>query len=245
MSSLSTHIQGAVATLTLERGEDHALDENTVQTLHTRFMELECDSRVRAVILTGRGWWFCAGFDPKLRNAGRENLTAFMMKFSALYRFLFLYPKPLVAAVNGPTVGAGCVLALACDHRLLSSEAKFGVTDIHRGTALTVAAVEMLRYWAGSRAADRLLLTGRLLDPHQALESGLADRVCPAAELLPAARALAGELAELPDPAYAVDKLHLRQGLMEAAARREAASISLFVNVWYSEEARGRLEKQA
>lgn len=244
MSSLSTRFDGVIATLTLEREENPTLDEDTVQALHTRFMELENDPRVRAVVLTGTGRRFCAGFAPGLRNAGRENLTAFMMKFSALYRFLFLYPKPLVAALNGPATGAGCILALACDHRLLAPEARLGIDDIHRGTALTAAAVDILRYWAGSRGADRLVLSGRLLDPAEARELGLADRICPADELQAAAHDLARDLAALPDPAYAADKLQLRHGLLEAAARREAASISLFVNVWYSDEARRRLDER-
>ena len=88
-----------------------------------------------------------------------------MSNFIDLYRVLFSFPKPLVAAINGHAVAGGCMLANACDHRVMASgRAKISLNEVTFGATLPAGSAEMLAYWVGSRHAEALALSGRMVD---------------------------------------------------------------------------------
>ncbi len=102
-----------VAVLTLERGRVNALNEPFVDSLTGAFEDLERDDGVRAVVLTGRGRFFSFGFDiPEFLGYEKDDFMRYLRKFTDLYRRMFIFPKPLLAAVNGHAVAGGCMLAL-------------------------------------------------------------------------------------------------------------------------------------
>src|SRR5262245_32773085 len=115
-------VAAGVATVTLARGKVNALDEATVDDLRAAFRRLTADDAVRAVVLTGSGSFFSFGWDvPALYAYPKEAFRQFVTKFTDLYAELYLHPRPLVAALNGHTVAGGCMLAIACDLRLMVS----------------------------------------------------------------------------------------------------------------------------
>ena len=102
MSVLDVQVRDAIATVVLQRGKVNAINPTVVEELSTAFAQLQRDSDVRAVVLTGHGKFFSFGFDiPEFLSYTREQFTRFVTDFARLYRDLFVFPKPLVGALNG------------------------------------------------------------------------------------------------------------------------------------------------
>ncbi|HUM10007.1 MAG TPA: enoyl-CoA hydratase/isomerase family protein [Myxococcaceae bacterium] len=238
-------VQGGIAEVRLERGKVNALNEQVVDELSLCFRDLAADSSTRAILLTGSGKFFSFGFDiPEFMEAPKEAFAAYLEKFTALYRTLFAHPKPVVAAINGHAVAGGCMLATACDARVMAKEnAKIGLNEIGFGSSLFAGSLALLRFWLGERRAQDLVYSGALYPAEQALALGLVDAIVPEVTLLDEARRRLQELAAKPPAAFRSIKLLLRQPVLEEMHRREAASIREFVEIWYSAETRRQLEK--
>jgi enoyl-CoA hydratase/carnithine racemase len=229
----------------LERGKVNALNEEVVDELAACFRRLVRDPEVRSIVLTGTGKFFSFGFDiPAFLGHSREAFLAYLRKFATLYRELFACPKPVVAALNGHAVAGGCMLALACDARLVSAgKGKIALNEIAFGSSLFAGSVEMLRYCVGDRNAERIACSGTMYSPEEALALGLVDRVVAAADLLAAARELARGHGSKDPAAFGSVKTLLRGPALEQMARREEASLREFVEIWYSERTWEHLKK--
>ena len=245
MNFVHYSIQGAVAEVRLERGKVNALNEEVVDELAGCLRALTADARVRAVVLTGTGKFFSFGFDiPAFMGASREAFTTYLGKFTSLYRELFAYPRPVVAAINGHAVAGGCMLATACDARVMVRDnARIGLNEIGFGSSLFAGSLELLRFWVGNRRAQEVVYGGALYGAEQACALGLVDAVVPDAELSGEARRRAEDLSGKSSAAFGSIKRLLRQPTLEEIQRREEASIREFVDIWYSEETRRGLDK--
>jgi enoyl-CoA hydratase/carnithine racemase len=237
MRHVSVSIEGGVAVVLLGRGKVNALDEPTIDELKDRFRELEADEAVRAVVFSGEGKFFSFGFDiPGFLGHSKPDFSRFLTKFTDLYTYLFTYPKPVVAALNGHTVAGGLMLALACDRRFIAAgKGKVALNELAFGSSVFAGSVEMLRFAVGNRNAEEILYTGALVLPEEALRLGLVDEVCSGEELLGKAMAAARELGGKSQPAFQGIKRLLRDPAAEGMRRRESASIGEFVDIWYSE----------
>src|SRR5450755_3939355 len=189
----------AVATLTLNRPDKrNAISYELIEDL-IRALEEVKDSNARVLILTGAGKAFCSGLDLDNLKAliGRtpeQNLED-SRTMVGLFRSLYEFPKPTIAAVNGAAIAGGTGLALLCDFTLAVPEAKFGYTEVRIGFVPAIVSTFLLRQ-VGEKIARDLLLTGRLFDAAEALRIGLINEIVPAENLLERARALAAQLAE-------------------------------------------------
>jgi enoyl-CoA hydratase/carnithine racemase len=167
---------------------------------------------VRAIVLTGEGRAFCSGGDVEdiigqLFARDAKGLLAFTRATGALVASLRRVRKPVVAAVNGVAVGAGAVIALACDVRIASADAKFGFLFPRVGLCgADMGAGYLLPRVVGLGRASELLLTGDTIAADEALRIGLANRVVPPAECVPVAQALAARLARGPAFAHGMTK---------------------------------------
>ena len=245
MRFLNLDIREGLVTVRLERGKVNALNGEVVDELATCLRSLGSDPAVRGVVLTGTGKFFSFGFDiPEFLGMAREEFAAYLRKFTALYRDLFLHPRPVVAALNGHTVAGGCMLATACDVRVMAKEnAKIGLNEIGFGSSVFAGSLELLRYWVGDRRAQEIVYGGTLYTADQALERGLVDAVVPDGAVLDEARTRLEELASRSPQAFLSIKRLLRRPVAEEIERREEASIREFVEIWYSEKTRAELEK--
>jgi 3,2-trans-enoyl-CoA isomerase len=245
MSYVHVSTSEGLAEVRLERGKVNALNEQVVDELAECFRRLATDPSVRSIVLTGTGKFFSFGFDiPGFLGHSREAFLGYLRKFAALYRELFAHPKPVVAALNGHAVAGGCMLALACDARLVAAgKGKIALNEISFGSSLFAGSVEMLRYWVGGRIAQQVACSGTMLAPEEALALGLVDRVVPEAELLAAAREVAGAHGAKEPAAFRSVKLLLRGPVLEEMARREEASLREFVDIWYSERTWEKLQQ--
>ena len=161
------------------------------------------------MVITGAGRAFCAGVD--LRRVVESDPGYVEQLVTGLRRTLetlFCFPKPTVAAVNGAAVAGGCILACACDRRLMADDARIGASELAVGVPFPVAALEILRHACGSRTEDLVLRAG-LLDAHEALTIGMVHEICPGNAVLERARAAAAELAGRAPLAFALAKEQL------------------------------------
>jgi len=236
MSFVEVQLHGGIATVVLERGKVNALNPVVVEELSATFSTLQSDTAASAVVLTGRGKFFSFGFDiPEFLSYTREEFTNFLTSFTTLYRNLFIYPKPLVAALNGHAIAGGCMIALACDSAIMvQGSAKISLNEIAFGSSVFAGSTEMLQFRTGSRASD-VVYSGAMYSPAEAQEIGLVAEVVAPEALLDRAREIAGELASKRPAAFASIKSLLRKPVADAMAGREAASIHEFVDIWYSE----------
>lgn len=193
---LSIDAADGVALVTLRRPEKrNALSLELRAQLATSLAALAEDEGVRCAVLTGAGSAFCSGMDTTQFGGDRANRERIVETSLAAFGAMARFPKPLVAAVNGPAIAGGFVLALYADLRLASSTARFGFAELPRGIPPSYAAA---RAALPEPLARDLCLTGRLLDAREALDCGLAGEVLAPDELLPRALELARSIARLP-----------------------------------------------
>jgi enoyl-CoA hydratase len=234
-----------VSILTLARGKVNALDEPTLDVFRERVASLESDPDVRAVVLTGQGAFFSFGFDvPALYDYSPGEFTRFLGKFTDLYRSLFTFPKPVVAALNGHAVAGGCMLATTADCRIMASgKARISLNEVTFGASLFAGSIAMLTNLLGRRHAELVALGGAMHSAEQAQAIGLVDEVVPAAAVVPRAVEIAADMAGRDAVAYASIKHLLRGPLAERIRLCEAGSLQRFVEIWYSPTTREQLKK--
>lgn len=235
---------GEIATVTLARDKVNALNEPMVEEIAACLEDLEKDRGVKAVILTGRGKFFSFGFDiPEFLNYSKDQFVRYLIKFTDLYRYIFLFPKPVVAALNGHTVAGGCMLALACDHRImLSGKAKISLNEITFGAPVFAGIVEILKSSVGRGKAETILFSGAMYSAQEAEQLGLIDQVSSTEHLDQDALKIAQEFARKDAAAYRTIKNLLRTPIAREMETQEKDSILKFVDIWYSESTRANLE---
>lgn len=233
-----------IATLMIRRGKVNALNGTVVNEMRESLKNFESDPEVKSVILTAYGKFFSFGFDiPEFLSFTKEQFTEYLVNFTDLYTYIFSYPKPVVAALNGHTIAGGCMLALACDHRMMTSgKAKISLNEIGFGSSVFAGSVEMLRFWVGSANATEVLFSGALYSAQEAKNLGLIQEVAAADELMDMARKAASGFASKYLPAFASIKSLLRRSTIEEMMRRERESIKEFVDIWYSESTWANLQ---
>ena len=199
--TLRSELDEGILTVTLSRPDRlNALDQAMFRELLDVCDEVDRNDEVRAVIVTGAGRAFCAGAD--LGGAGafdrseRATSEAHRDEGGILTLRIFDSLKPWIAAFNGPAVGVGVTMTLAMDVRLASERAKFGLVFARRGIVPEACSSWFLPRVVGIGRAMEWVATGRIFGPDEAREGGLVTRVLPPEELLPAARAIAREIAD-------------------------------------------------
>jgi 3,2-trans-enoyl-CoA isomerase len=245
MSFVDLTRERKVAVLTLQRGKVNAINKAVVEELRLRLDEIRADGSSEAVVLTGRGKFFSFGLDvPELYPLSEAEFTRFVERFTELYTAVYVYPKPVIAALNGHAIAGGCMLALACDRRLMvEGKGKIGLNEVTFGSSVFAGSVEMLRACVGERNAERILFSGEMFGGDAALALGLVDRMVPAGDLLGPALEEAARLAGGDKSAFGAMKHLLRGPVAEAMRSRERESIREFVRIWYSESTRQNLKR--
>src|SRR5438270_9540268 len=197
-----------VLTLRLAHGKASAMDVELCEALIRELREAE-ESEARAVILTGSGSIFSAGVDLyRMTDGGAAYVDRFFPALRDSLQALFTFPKPIVAAVNGHAIAGGCLLAAACDYRLMSA-GRIGVPELLVGVPFPAVAIEILKFACG-RDAQSLVYSGRTISPDEAKLAGLIDEVVAPDFLYTRAEVVARELAAIDPRNFAITKKQLR-----------------------------------
>jgi enoyl-CoA hydratase len=216
--------RGSTAVVALANGKVNALDREVLAELMTAVDFCERDPDIEALVMTGEGSVFSAGLDvSEVLAHDTSYASALLDDLCAVLVRIFRSPMPTVAAVNGPAIAGGCLLACAFDRRLVAEEARIGVTELKVGVSFPNVAVELLRHVAGART-EQLMLEARLLGAEEAQQVGLAHQVLPGSDLQAAAVSAAEQLASFDRSAYALAKESSRRfarSAMEDGAGRD------------------------
>lgn len=196
-----------IAVLTIDKPPLNLVSIDELIELAERMADLRADGDVRVIVLTGRGKAFIGGTDvSRLRSLDPSSARFTLAAGQKVLRDIEQMEKPTVAAVNGYAFGGGCELAMACDLRICSDNARFGQLEINYGAIPGLAATQRLTRLVGLGRAKELILTGRTVQPLEAMQMGLVSEVVAATELMDTARQLAGLLASKPPIAIALAK---------------------------------------
>jgi methylglutaconyl-CoA hydratase len=186
-----------LATITLNRPEKrNAITTQMIADLQSALDAIE-KTNARVVIITGTGKAFCAGIDLELLQAIAQQTPAENQddsrRIAKMFRKIWSYSRPLIAAVNGHALAGGCGIATLCDFTLSVPEAKFGYTEVKIGFLPAIVSVFLSRQIGEKRCRD-LLLTGRLVEALEAKELGLVNEIVPSEKLMTRAHELANDL---------------------------------------------------
>jgi enoyl-CoA hydratase/carnithine racemase len=183
VSTLEITREAGIACLTLNRPDKrNAIDDATRDALAQAFAGFEADAAIRVVILTGAGTAFCAGVDLAtpgnvVQPARQSSVASPVVTRPRLTAALDAFAKPVIAALNGVAVGGGLEMALACDIRIASTSAKFGLTEVRIGSLPGSGGTQRLVGAVGRTLAAQMLLTGELISAERALASGLVSEL--------------------------------------------------------------------
>jgi len=204
-TQIAYDVSERIATVTLDRPDQlNAFTGRMMHELLDALDRVDSDDGVRALVITGRGRGFCAGADL---SAGAETFSRGGSDIGTdvgvprdggglITLRIFRSTKPVIAAINGPAVGIGITMTLAMDLRLASEQARIGFVFARRGIVPEACSSWFLPRLVGMQQAVEWVYTGRVFDADEALAGGLVRSVHPPDELLPAAYALASEIAD-------------------------------------------------
>ncbi len=222
-ADLLYEVSDSVATITLNRPDRmNAISGPMLQSFSQAFRDADADSEVRVIILTGAGRGFCAGLDLKDLTAGTGigagnggGLSARFDLNNSPPVVLHTTDKPVICALNGPAAGYGMDLALGCDIRIASTEAKLAAIFAKRGILPESGGSWLLPRLIGWAKAAEVAFKGSILSAQESLELGLVNAVVEPDRLLPTARSWAGEIAANAPLAVQATKRMMRLGLEE------------------------------
>ena len=232
-------IEDGVATITLDRPDRlNALTFDVYRRLTDVFYRMRFNDEAQAVVITGAGKGFCGGGDVhdiigQLLKKGTKEVIEFTRMTGELIENIRRLDRPVIAAINGPAAGAGAVIALACDMRVMSGKAKFHFLFTKVGlTGADMGAAWLLPRVVGLGRATEWLMRGTPITADVALASGLVTKVVPQDEVLTEAHALALEMANGPNLALGMTKRLLNGELsmdLSSAIESEAVAQALLL----------------
>jgi 2-(1,2-epoxy-1,2-dihydrophenyl)acetyl-CoA isomerase len=219
-ADLVLETKGHVATVTLNRPEKlNALNRSLQQDILNVCHELKHDDNIRAVVITGAGRGFCSGADltgPRPEGTPEQTWQQMMDEDSWVgrqARAVYLIDKPTIAAVNGVAAGAGMSMALACDMRVGSENARFKTVFVERALAPDAGMTYFLPRIVGSGNALDLILTSRNVNADEALRIGLLQRLVSHEKLVSEAQGVAAQIAAHPPVAIMMSKRSVQHSL--------------------------------
>ncbi|HEY8041526.1 MAG TPA: enoyl-CoA hydratase/isomerase family protein [Polyangiaceae bacterium] len=226
-----------MVTLTMKAPGKNALSSGLMTWLIERLDE----ARGEPVFLTGDGDAFSAGLNLKeVASLDHPGMERFLGTLERMVAALFHYPGPLVAWVNGHAIAGGCIVALACDVRLVTASpaARIGLNEVPLGLRFPPRTWRLVRHRVPAHAVERVVLEGALHGPETALRLGLVDEIV-AGEA--EARAFAERMASVPRDAYGAAKRALRDGALDVDAAEERRFLEEVVPRWITPELKAKL----
>ncbi len=245
MSTVRTEDVEAVRILMLDRPPANAMEETLLTDLQHALADAKSDPRVRAIVLTGSGSFFSAGFDFRAPRRDETRAAAFYQLYRDAHVALLSFPKPTVAWVQGHAIAGGLVLALACDYRLgVLGSYQVGLNEVAVGAAYPRAALEIVRLRLPHARAAELMLGAALYPCSHAVRLGVVDELLPPDTARQTILRRAGRLGAYPAEAYAHTKQALIAPALLAILAETEEEARATRAVWQSPEGRAARHRQ-
>ena len=245
MSTLRFERQGSLGILRLDKARGNAIDDALLEDMARWIVEATRDDQLRGVLLaSAHPKLFCPGLDlVSLVDRDREAMRDFMNRFATVLWGLFGLLKPVVAAVNGPAVAGGCILALAADARVIARGAPIGLNEVKIGVPLPWSVVILLKSTVPPTSLAEVALLGRNFEGDDALRVGLADALVEKDQLESVALARLQEFAEKDPLAFGATKGWLRSQTVATMKAHETETADVWLDAWFSAPTRERLRQ--
>jgi enoyl-CoA hydratase len=232
---------GGVVVLRLAHGKVNALDLELCESLAGE-VNAVASSAAEGLVITGTGSAFSAGVDLfRVLDGGADYLRAFLPAMETLFMTLLTFPKPVIAAINGHAIAGGCIMAAACDYRVMvDGKARIGVPELLVGVPFPALPFEIVRARASAADFRQLVLSGRTVLPDEARALGLVDDVAPGEELMGRAFRNAQQLIAIPPVAFALTKRTLIAPILENVARARSLNDDV-LEAWANPSVQARM----
>jgi enoyl-CoA hydratase len=238
---LDRDFSNGILTLRLAHGKASAMDLELCEILRAELESVAERDEAKAIVLTGTGTIFSAGVDlPRLVNSGDDYVQRFVESLDAVLRALFIFPRPIVAAVNGHAIAGGAIMAFACDYRLMSA-GRIGVPEMLVGVPYPPLALEIVRYAIPTEHLQSMIYLGKTIEAEAAQSAGIIDEIVTTDFLVARAVTIARQLADIPAEAFALTKKQLREPYLRDAAHAARDSAEIVDALWAAPETHERI----
>ena len=245
MNTISITRKHNYAILQLNRGKVNAINHLMVQEIRSAIASFHEDSEVKGVILTGIPHFFTAGLDViELYSYNKEQITAFFADFGGMFIDLVTFKKPLVAALTGYAPAGGCVMAIACDYRVMAKGDRYtiGLNEMAVSIQISKNLTDAYAFWLGSGSAYKYILEGKLLKVDEALKAGLIDDAVVLEDVLPTAEKQMQKYLSFHGEIFKSTKAKLRQDWLSKLEKDAEKSLEEASTMWWDPEVRARME---
>ena len=232
---ITTESRDHVTVVRLEHGKVNAFDVELMRGWIAELARLE-QAETQAVVLTGTGAVFSAGVElRRLTEGGRDYVKAFLPLLGDAFFKTFTFSKPLIAAVNGHAIAGGCVLACACDYRVMAEgKGRMGTPELSVGVPFPSMAMEILRLVVPPHRLQAVIYRGLTCMPDDALANGFVDELAAPDALLDRAVEVAAHLGSLPPASFALTKRIIRQPSRDRVVRYMRSVDEEVLEAWMS-----------
>ena len=244
MKTIEVTIKDHLAIITLNRGKSNSLNREMVTELTDMLSNIENDSNIGGVMITGREHFFSAGLDLiELYEYNEEEAKSFWHLFLNFTAKITAFKKPMVAAINGHSPAGGCVIALACDARVMA-EGKYiiGLNEVPVGIIVPNAIFHLYSFWLGQATAYRSLLEGKLFSPDEALAIGLVDELVKPESIMTAAERTVRKYMTFERNTWSQSKTNIRRDLIKETSADQSADLELMLQQWWAPSTRAILK---
>ena len=232
---ITTEIRDGVTLVRLAHGKVNAFDTELLTRWIAELARLE-QADTPAVVLTGTGTVFSAGVElRRLTDGGRDYIKAFLPLMGEAFFKTFTFPKPLIAAVNGHAIAGGCILACACDYRVMADgKGRIGTPELSVGVPFPSVALEILRLVVPANRLQAVVYRGLTCAPGEALANGFADELAAPDAVVGRAVQVAAHLGSLPPASFALTKRLIRQPSRDRVERDSRSVDDEVLEAWMS-----------
>ena len=239
-------IEDGIAIIKLNNGVTNAINLELVNQLTSNLKEVEKDSAIHGIILTSANpKFFSIGLDiPNLFNLSKEEFHHFYTKFNDLCLKMFLYPKPILAAITGHAIAGGCILTLPCDYRYISDGRKFmGLNEVKLGVSIPYPALCMLENIVGFNNTREIIFLGEFYPPDTLIKMGLVDSICSEKDLINDSLDKIKAICKNSISAFNLIKQESRMSIYTRIKQNLENHNDQFVESWYQPETRTLLKE--
>ncbi len=244
MNTINVTIKDRLALITLNRAKSNALNREMITELGDMMHNIANDDNIGGVIISGREPFFSAGLDLiDLYGYNEEEIRSFWILFLDFTAKLIAFKKPLVAAINGHSPAGGCVIALACDSRVMANgNYIIGLNEVPVGIVVPDSIFHLYAFWLGKGSASRSLLEGKLFTPEEALAIGLVDELVNPDSIMTAAERRIRKYMALEPNTWQQSKLNIRKELIAATSASQSETLETVLAQWWSPSTRNILK---